>query len=276
MIKASTENAAQPINRAKLSEPLIAVIIVAIFYVSLNLMRWLAALGWGGFIPQSDTARLLIGYTFWVIPTLLTLLIIYDFNFGRVLRELGLKSNPWKSILWAFLFTLPMLFGYYATTKTASLTGSIFFKEALLPGVFEEYIFRGFLIGQLFKHGRLGFIPAVLISSIAFGLGHIYQGGTLPVLLGIILMTSIGSAWFSWLFIEWGRNLYLVMALHAFMNLWWSVFSAGDNALGGISANIFRMITVAITVVVTVIMARRTGFKIKGRDWIFAPSADKR
>ena len=263
----------RPTDRKKSSEPFITLIIIAAFFISIYLRRWLVWLGFDALNHGSPTTQLLIGYLFWVVTSFLTLLIIYNFDFGCVLRELGLRANPWKSVLWAFLFTIPMLLGYYATTKRASLTASIFFREALLPGVFEEYIFRGFLIGQLFKRGRLGFVPAVIIGSFAFALGHLYQGGTVSIMLSIILITAIGSAWFAWLFIEWGRNLYLVMSLHALMSLWWSVFSAGQNALGGVSANLFRLLTVAITVVVTIIMARRTGFKIKGRDWLLAPRA---
>ncbi|OGC91182.1 MAG: hypothetical protein A2W25_10360 [candidate division Zixibacteria bacterium RBG_16_53_22] len=262
-------------KREKSREPLATILIIAVFFISINLRRWLVWLGFDALNQGSPTMQLLIGYLFWVVPSLLTLLILYDFDFGRVARDLGLKANPWKAVLLAFLFTLPMMLGYYATTKMANLTASIFFKEALLPGIFEEYIFRGFLIGQLFKRGRLGFIPAVIIGSFAFALGHLYQGATIPVMIGVIFITAVGSAWFAWLFIEWGRNLYLVMSMHAFMNLWWSVFSAGQNALGGVSANVIRLLTVAITVIVTIIMARRTGFKIKGRDWISAPRAER-
>jgi membrane protease YdiL (CAAX protease family) len=252
-------------------DTLTTIVIIAAFFLSINGKRWLTQLGLDFLGQGSSTAQMIIGYLFWVLPSLLTLLVLYRFDIYRVLAELGLRANAGKAALLAFLFTLPMMIGYYLMTGEARFNNSILFQDALLPGIFEEYIFRGFLIGQLFKPGRLGFLPAVLIGAFAFALGHLYQGGSLPVSLGIALITSIGSAWFAWLFIEWGRNLYLIIALHAFMNLWWSVFAAGDNALGGVAANVFRFAAVIIAVVVTVINAPKKGFRIRGRDWIRPP-----
>jgi membrane protease YdiL (CAAX protease family) len=266
-----SQSQTKPSDTKNPPQPLIILAVIAVFFVSLNLRRWLVAAG-ADFLNQGPlTLQLLIGYLIWVVPPLLTLLILYDFDFGRVAAELGLRANAGRAILLAFLFSLPMMIGYPIATRSAQFNASIFFKEALFPGVFEEFLFRGFLIAQLFKSGRLGFLPSVLIGAVAFGLGHLYQGGSFWILTGIVLVTALGSGWFSWLFIEWGRNLYLVMALHAFMNLWWSVFNAGDNALGGATANVFRFATVAAAIVVTIIMAKKTGFRIKGSDWILAP-----
>ena len=259
------------IEKNKSSEVLISLIIIAVFFFSINIRRWLVILGASFLNEGSPAGQLVIGYLFWIVPTLLTLLIIYQYDFKKVFSELGLDANAWKAILFAFLVTLPMMIGYFLLTRKASGDLSTFLKEAFLPGVMEEYIFRGFLIGQLFKRGRLGFIPAVLIGSLAFGLGHLYQGGSFWETLGIVAVTSFGSAWFAWLFFEWGRNLYLVMALHLFMNLWWTIFGAGQNALGDATANIYRFITVAITVLITIMLSRKTGFRVRGRDLFSAP-----
>lgn len=49
------------------------------------------------------------------------------------------------------------------------------------------------------------------------------------------------------------------IGLHFFMNLWWILFNVGDNALGGFAANVFRVATIAITVIATIIKGVRTG-----------------
>ena len=47
---------------------------------------------------------------------------------------------------------------------------------AIYPGFFEELICRGLFFGVLFRFCRWGFLPAALLSSVIFSLGHMYQG----------------------------------------------------------------------------------------------------
>ena len=48
-------------------------------------------------------------------------------------------------------------------------------------------------------------------------------------------------------------NLWLPIALHLFINLFWDLFAVSGNALGGLNANVFRIATIALVVVGTVI-----------------------
>jgi hypothetical protein len=41
------------------------------------------------------------------------------------------------------------------------------------------------------------------------------------------------------------------------MNLFWDVFNGGDNALGGLTGNIFRTITLILIITLTVIYKKR-------------------
>jgi len=41
------------------------------------------------------------------------------------------------------------------------------------------------------------------------------------------------------------------------MNLFWLLFSAGDNALGGTYANIFRVLTITAVIVGTIVYKKR-------------------
>jgi membrane protease YdiL (CAAX protease family) len=83
---------------------------------------------------------------------------------------------------------------------------------ALSAGVCEELIFRGFLL-FLFRSIFPG-IPiylVVLIPTVVFGIGHLYQG-----LQGVI-KTSIIGALFMCLYLA-TDSLILVMLLHFFMD----------------------------------------------------------
>ena len=67
----------------------------------------------------------------------------------------------------------------------------------------------------------------------------------------------MGAGWFAWLFIEWKENLWIPIFLHIFMNLSWVLFEVDNNALGGYVTNIFRIITIALTVIITIIYNKR-------------------
>ena len=131
----------------------------------------------------------------------------------------------------------------------------------------EEFLFRGFLFGVLFRKIGWGFIPASVLGAIIFALGHLYQGSGTNELIGIFLITFIGSAWFAWLFIEWRENLWIPIFLHVFMNLSWTLFNVSDNALGDIYTNIFRIITIILTVVATILYNnRKDKYRVNGKN----------
>jgi len=81
--------------------------------------------------------------------------------------------------------------------------------------------------------------------------------------------TAMGVVWFAWLYVEWGSNLWIPALLHTFMNLSWVLFDVSENVLGGVYANIFRAISIALTVFYTIRMNRKTGMKVnKACLWI--------
>ncbi len=66
------------------------------------------------------------------------------------------------------------------------------FNATVIAGFFEELFFRGILMGQLFRYAKWGFVPSMLIASVIFGIGHIYQGADLvsSILAGVV--TGLG------------------------------------------------------------------------------------
>lgn len=207
-------------------------------------------------------------YAWWIIPMILVIGLLYGQK--NILRELGLKQSILKGLLHATIMVSPMLLGYFFT---GSLVSNLSFKSilhgALFAGLFEELFFRGFLFGQLFRKMKWGFIPAVIINAIIFALGHIYQGNNMAEIIGVFLITLFGAAWFAWLYIEWNENLWVPIFLHTLMNLSWIIFDVSNNAIGSVSANIFRLATIALSIIITIIYKKKTtGLNINKKNLI--------
>ncbi|MGC1382317.1 MAG: CPBP family intramembrane glutamic endopeptidase, partial [Candidatus Acidiferrales bacterium] len=87
-----------------------------------------------------------------------------------------------------------------------------FFFVSLSAGICEEILYRGFLIHYwMGSPTQLSVAMAMLVSSLIFGIGHIYQG-----VRGAIGSTVLGFI-FALLFVMTG-NLALPMFLHALID----------------------------------------------------------
>ena len=178
----------------------------------------------------------------------------------KVAASLGLNKGFFMGMGYGLLFTLPMFIGYASIgtlQEDWTLVGILFL---FIGAAMEEVLYRGFLFGQLFRKAGWGFIPAVLLNAVIFGMGHLYQGNSFGETMGVFLVTLLGGIWFAWLYIEWEDNLWIAISLHIFMNLSWLLFSVGDTALGGWGANFFRIMTIAFSIVFTIMYRQQQGF----------------
>ena len=85
-----------------------------------------------------------------------------------------------------------------------------FYGLSLTAGICEEVLFRGFLVAALTP--TLGFWGAALVSTLAFGYGHIYQGG----LYGFVRTAIIGAIFM--LIVYWAGSIWPAVLLHAVMD----------------------------------------------------------
>lgn len=219
-------------------------------------------------IEDKPNLRLLRVFAWWTLPTLIVTSAL--FGFRNLAEALGVNSSPLKALTFALLTVWPMLLG---SALIAGFEVKVeimdLLRKTLFAGLFEEYLFRGFLFGILFRKAGWGFIPAGLSGALFFGMGHIYQGGSFMQSFGIFLVTAMGALWFAWLYIEWNNNLWVPVFLHILMNLSWALFDVSENALGGINVNIFRGITIALTVALTIRRGMQMGFRINRSNlWI--------
>jgi membrane protease YdiL (CAAX protease family) len=75
----------------------------------------------------------------------------------------------------------------------------------------EELIFRGYLMNTLaraFRDQNLGWILACFINSVLFGIGHMYQGVS-----GVIMLGMVGLL-YALFYLGSGRNLWVPVLMH--------------------------------------------------------------
>ena len=188
-----------------------------------------------------------------LLPAIVGMLSLFLFHAPKnILSSMGIQKGFFKGLGFAFFCTLPMLIGY---ASVGELNEEFSFRNiyymVLLAPLAEELFYRGFLFGQLYRFGGWGFIPAGLFSALIFGGMHLYQANDLGSAIGVFAMTGMGGMWFAWLYIEWGRNLWVSIFLHLFMNCYWGMFGIAEDAAGGFYANLFRAATIILTIVAT-------------------------
>ncbi|WP_341907471.1 CPBP family intramembrane glutamic endopeptidase [Fluviicola taffensis] len=219
-------------------------------------------------IHQEGLSHILV-YIIVSFPIVLGASIINQWN--RCKTTLGLNRSILKGVLFPLICTLPMFIGFAVCFQ---FNGSLTLNEILITGAaaafFEEFIFRGFLFGQLFRYTKLGFIPSILLGAILFAAMHLYQSNDLPTLIGVFSTTFMGAVLFAWLFVEWNYNLWISIFLHFFMNLAWMIFAVSTNAFGGVYANVFRILTIALAIILTILYKRKRGIPLTiNRDTIW-------
>jgi len=86
----------------------------------------------------------------------------------------------------------------------------LFAALSCTAGICEELLYRGLLLAVM--GAAVGLWPAVLLSTLVFGLGHAYQGG-----VGILKTAAVGLALA--LLAVGGGTLFLPMLVHAVIDL---------------------------------------------------------
>jgi CAAX protease family protein len=172
-------------------------------------------------------------------------------------QELGMTAPIKPALIFAAIASAPMLIafaiGFSINREMTFLSVAV---GCFIAPFAEEVLFRGYLFRQLYQRAKMGFWLSALIPSVLFAAGHAYQSTHFGDLAGILAITSLGSVLLCWLYRRWSYNLWVVVALHGVMNLWWEVFAVDDTALGGWLANGARFTTVAVAILLTIFKDR--------------------
>lgn len=246
----------------------IAILTIAAFILSQKAAEFMKLFSW--YAEMDSQARGVLYKITWHIAFPLFILGLFH-GFRDAQEAAGLSFSKFRyGFRTGLAGTLPMLLGAGLLANfNLVIDPHAILIGCLLAAVSEEILYRAMLFGQLFRHAGWGFIFAGLASALFFGAGHLYQGDSWGSLAGIFLVTFAGGMWFSWLYVEYGYNLWVPMSYHFFMNLSWAVFDVSDNALGGLGPNIFRAATIALSIWLTIRHKRRTGeaWVVTGQRW---------
>jgi membrane protease YdiL (CAAX protease family) len=174
--------------------------------------------------------------------------------------ELGLARPMLPAAAFAFLATSPLLIGLAILTRRIDptfATAEVFYT-AVYSSFAEDLVYIGFAVRQLHRRAGWPLWVAVLGVAITFGLGHIEKGRTVVQMVGLFAFTGAGLAVFAWLFTAWGDNLWVPVAMHILLDLWWAVFGVGETAVaGGPVPMVLAGASVALAIGLTVARRRR-------------------
>ena len=170
------------------------------------------------------------------------------------LRFLGFAENPATALVFAIIATMPLwvpllAFSHVAPNLDATdlLMGSGYFPLS------EELFCRAFAFGLLYRVAGIGFWPSAVLSSVPFALGHLYQAHDMGSAAATLAITFLGALLLCWLYLRWNWNIWVPFALHALMNLWWSVFNVGEGAFAGWLPTAMQLGSAAAAIVLTLV-----------------------
>jgi len=186
---------------------------------------------------------------------------------------LGMTKNYKAALTLALIATLPMFIGYSLLSSNLNASFKALLDESFRPGFFEEVIFRGFIFGLLFRYCRWGFIPAAVFASLLLGLTHDYQADDMNSMITTIMFSILGGVWFAWLYAEADFNLWLPIFLHGLMNYSVALHDIGGGIALSPQTNLFRMMTIVLTVVFTIIIKRQRGFSTINKSSLWRQQA---
>lgn len=187
--------------------------------------------------------------------------LMYRTGLRGISGELGLSASVLPAIAFALIASSPMLIGFAITRRPSPHIEllPLLFLTILSPFV-EEVEFRGFGVRQLQRGTGWPFWVVVWPSALLFGYSHVEQGQSLQEMAGLFFLTGAGGVTFAWLVYRW-QNLWVAVALHIFMNLWWELFSVAKTAIGGWFPFMLQNLTMVLAIFITLY---RTRSKVTG------------
>ena len=247
--------------RKKLRVPIITLISFGLFYF-VDELFFNSIRNWFYNITGSLGVGHIISYV--IVGTPIYLGASFVARNEGIWTKLGLNRSLILGFLFAAVCVIPMFLGFsYLFPFYSDIGIDAILIKVIAAGFFEELFFRAFLFGMLYRYTNLGFIPSILLGALFFGFVHMYQSTEFIELLGIFGVTFIGAIIFAWAYTEWQFNIWVPIFLHMLMNLAWDLFNVSETALGDTYANVFRLITIILIFLITIVYKKKRGEKFE-------------
>lgn len=244
-------------KRAKILYTILACILLMVVYD--QAWRITALLG----LHSASLSKFIVGYSIMFIAVIILTMVVIKPK--KIFSFLGLNGNIAKGFYISFICVLPLfiLFSIFGSFNSDT-TFSLILRKSVFPGFMEEFMFRAFMFGLLFRYAKTGFFWAVILPALLFGSLHLYQGHDVLSSLAAFGVTFIGAVYFSWMYVEWNFNLWVPIGLHILMNLTWVIFTleGTEVAAGGLISNIARVISILLAVGLTIWYKKRNETKV--------------
>lgn len=214
-------------------------------------------------LHSASLSKFIVGYSIMFIAVIiLTLFVIKP---KELFSFLGINCNIAKGFCISLICVLPLYIIFpILGTINSDTTLSLILRKSIFPGFMEEFMFRAFMFGLLFRYAKIGLFWAVILPALLFGSLHLYQGHDVISSLAAFAVTFIGAVYFSWMYVEWNFNLWVPIGLHMLMNGAWVIFSmeGTEVAAGGLISNIARVLSILLAIGLTVWYKRRNVTKV--------------
>ena len=119
-------------------------------------------------LHSASLSKFIVGYSIMFIAVIiLTLFVIKP---KELFSFLGINCNIAKGFCISLICVLPLYIIFpILGTINSDTTLSLILRKSIFPGFMEEFMFRAFMFGLLFRYAKIGFFWAVILPALLFG-----------------------------------------------------------------------------------------------------------
>jgi membrane protease YdiL (CAAX protease family) len=237
----------------------VATIAAALLIDRMPTLLWHVP-GWLSFSRRAPELAMLAWKLAQVPLCVVAVMLILRRTVRGALHALGLTAPIAPALVLGLVCSIPVLaVAAWAHTRLnphATLVSSL--RTALGSGLGEEVLYRGLLFLVLYRFARWPFWAAALANAIPWVVGHLYQSQQtgLSLLAGtaeVAATFAVLGALAAWMLVRWDDNLWVLVGIHGFGNLWWHLLAEDTVPLYGAAGWIMRLGLIATAIAVTLV-----------------------